>query len=140
MQADRKNSVCCEHISGGSWLQGEVIRMFSQGQSLVMWFLHCLWLQCNCQQYGFSSQPPTWPFTGKSPYSVCSPSGQACCSAHREEPRTSLCSRHPQENNLPQTRDSLPKTMPQPMGKDPCANGNRHISSTVPPSFQLTCC
>lgn len=33
------------------------------------------------------------------------------------------------------TRDSLPKSRPQPMGKDGCADGQRCISSTVPPSL-----
>lgn len=42
VQAHRKRSVCCEWVSGDSWLQGEVIRMFSQGWLLALWFFHHL--------------------------------------------------------------------------------------------------
>lgn len=37
-----EKSVLCEWVSGDFWLQGQVIRMFSQSWLLVLWFFHHL--------------------------------------------------------------------------------------------------
>jgi len=74
--------------------------------------LPATWLLLSASYMAFCKKMPIW---------VCKSHIHACCSGYRGELRAAASPLTSLVNDLPHTRDGFPKSVPQPMGKDPIA-------------------